>query len=301
MTYRSIPERLLAKRLITKHHDLCDAKLIVASNVSTAFDKAVGGGTWEDIYMHLNSRLPYPNIFIEWKSGLMTLGIQMLCDETYINDETEDFMVAIRLWWDINDQQREWEHCQRYDRSQAKERRVRIEGPAVPIAIAMYDMDLEGHLVRKTYGMNFTQQGVWPMLTGSVLDNTQLADHFMTEVGYGAFVVNSLHQKGAYLEPLPLSKHEVRRTVNKNRPLFVHNIVKIRRGQREYELFSEPTGDKLREHWCRGHFKTYTDAAPLFGKYTGTYWIPAHIRGNAVIGTVTKDYHVDLSEEVGTD
>lgn len=32
-------------------------------------------------------------------------------------------------------------------------------------------------------------------------------------------------------------------------------------------------------HAVRGHFSTYTEAGKLFGKYTGTFWIPAHVRG----------------------
>ena len=32
-------------------------------------------------------------------------------------------------------------------------------------------------------------------------------------------------------------------------------------------------------HICRGHFKTFTDIAPLFGKLRGTYWWADHIRG----------------------
>jgi hypothetical protein len=45
-------------------------------------------------------------------------------------------------------------------------------------------------------------------------------------------------------------------------------------------------------HLVRGHFATYTDTAPLFGKRTGTYWRPAHVRGNAEQGLSDKDYRV---------
>lgn len=45
-------------------------------------------------------------------------------------------------------------------------------------------------------------------------------------------------------------------------------------------------------HICRGHFKTYTDKAPLFGKYCGTVWVPMHLKGNATQGTVHKDYDI---------
>lgn len=46
-------------------------------------------------------------------------------------------------------------------------------------------------------------------------------------------------------------------------------------------------------HICRGHFKTYTEEAPLFGEHTGTYWWPMHTRGSAENGEVKKDYRVN--------
>jgi hypothetical protein len=51
-------------------------------------------------------------------------------------------------------------------------------------------------------------------------------------------------------------------------------------------------GIKKALHICRGHFATYTEEKPLFGKYTGTVWVPAHIRGSADQGVVDKDYRV---------
>lgn len=45
-------------------------------------------------------------------------------------------------------------------------------------------------------------------------------------------------------------------------------------------------------HICRGHFKTYTEENPLFGKHTGTYWCPMHKRGSSEHGKVNKDYRI---------
>lgn len=45
-------------------------------------------------------------------------------------------------------------------------------------------------------------------------------------------------------------------------------------------------------HIVRGHFATYTAEKPLFGKYVGTYWREAHVRGSADAGEVHKDYRV---------
>ena len=43
-------------------------------------------------------------------------------------------------------------------------------------------------------------------------------------------------------------------------------------------------------HHRRGHFKTYTPDAPLFGRLTGTYWWDPSLRGSADKGVVKKTY-----------
>lgn len=45
-------------------------------------------------------------------------------------------------------------------------------------------------------------------------------------------------------------------------------------------------------HICRGNFATYTDAAPLFGKYTGRYWRPQHVRGDKKHGEVHSMHEI---------
>jgi hypothetical protein len=45
-------------------------------------------------------------------------------------------------------------------------------------------------------------------------------------------------------------------------------------------------------HLRRGNFATYTEDAPLFGKYVGTFWRPATAVGETKNGVVVKDYEV---------
>jgi hypothetical protein len=45
---------------------------------------------------------------------------------------------------------------------------------------------------------------------------------------------------------------------------------------------------------CRGHFKSFTEEAPLFGRHTGQFWWASHVRGSEEHGTVSKDYSVRL-------
>lgn len=48
----------------------------------------------------------------------------------------------------------------------------------------------------------------------------------------------------------------------------------------------------MAECLVRGNFATYTDDKPLFGKYSGTFWRPAHLRGDPDNGIVLKDYAI---------
>jgi hypothetical protein len=78
------------------------------------------------------------------------------------------------------------------------------------------------------------------------------------------------------------------------RPLVRYHVLDIdpmRKVLRD-EGGSEKTGLKKALHICRGHFATYTDDAPLFGRVTGTFWKPQHVRGSAKHGVVVKDYNV---------
>lgn len=45
-------------------------------------------------------------------------------------------------------------------------------------------------------------------------------------------------------------------------------------------------------HEVRGHFKTYTQERPLFGRVVGRYWWSPQARGSLVVGVVEKDYDV---------
>jgi len=59
---------------------------------------------------------------------------------------------------------------------------------------------------------------------------------------------------------------------------------------------SHETGIKRALHICRGHFRTYSEEKPLFGRVSGTFFIPAHARGSASEGVVVPQYAVDVPD-----
>lgn len=50
-------------------------------------------------------------------------------------------------------------------------------------------------------------------------------------------------------------------------------------------------------HVVRGHFSHYSEERPLFGKYAGTFWIPAHFRGRGAGDKVLEGYEVVTQQE----
>lgn len=69
------------------------------------------------------------------------------------------------------------------------------------------------------------------------------------------------------------------------------------KGGNKYQGAGEPKDhqDLMPLHLRRGNFATYTDSAPLFGKFTGTFWRPATTVGSEKNGIVVKDYEVEAS------
>lgn len=80
------------------------------------------------------------------------------------------------------------------------------------------------------------------------------------------------------------------------RPLVRYHVLDIEpmREVLRTEGRSDEVGLKRALHICRGHFVSYSPDKPLFGKVSGTFWKPQHIRGSKKRGLVVKDYRVNV-------
>lgn len=58
------------------------------------------------------------------------------------------------------------------------------------------------------------------------------------------------------------------------------------------QLKSGHSGQTRSIHFCRCHIKRFSKVRPLFGRYSGQFWWPAHIRGDKEKGVVIKEYEV---------
>lgn len=88
----------------------------------------------------------------------------------------------------------------------------------------------------------------------------------------------------------------VRRMLNKHKKdkkiIYKVLVVNPLKAKTKAEHESIETGIKRSFHLCRGHFRTYTFPNLLFGKLEGTYYIPAHVRGDENVGITHKNYKV---------
>jgi hypothetical protein len=93
-------------------------------------------------------------------------------------------------------------------------------------------------------------------------------------------------------------KHYPPEALNKKRlkhhkqPLFTYHTLLLKPVGKKQESIPRHLWNN-RIHFCRGHFKTYTEKNPLFGRITGRFWWQPAVRGRSREGVVMKDYKLD--------
>ena len=102
-----------------------------------------------------------------------------------------------------------------------------------------------------------------------------------------------MHCKNTNLikEHVPEKVRAKRRKTGK--PIVDWNVIQVPSPtSHKSQLTEKETGTKVPLHLVRGHFKTYTEEAPLFGSLTGTYWWSSHARGDLAAGQRHHKYEV---------
>lgn len=106
-----------------------------------------------------------------------------------------------------------------------------------------------------------------------------------------------MHCKGVELvdnvPPAPLQKKHLKKHRDA-RPLVTYKTILIQPATRvlKEEGQIDQQGMAKALHICRGHFKHFTEDRPLFGKLSGMFWWPSHIRGSENAGLAIRDYRV---------
>lgn len=96
---------------------------------------------------------------------------------------------------------------------------------------------------------------------------------------------------------IPPEKLNRKRVRNGKLPLYSYKILEVVKGKPKTKNAGSVPWDykspeAVRFHLCRGHFKTFTEERPLFGKYSGTFWWNPQSRGDRSKGVVEKEYSV---------
>jgi hypothetical protein len=118
----------------------------------------------------------------------------------------------------------------------------------------------------------------------------------LSRLGSAFLAISFLHCKNVTLVDRPIPEKVRRRRAARGyspgtqfKELRVEPMRKILRTEGR----SDEVGLKRALHICRGHFATYTEDKPLFGRTVGTFWVPAHVRGTKDAGEVRKSYKVE--------
>lgn len=95
-------------------------------------------------------------------------------------------------------------------------------------------------------------------------------------------------------EILPPEKLNKKRMKNGKLPHYTYKVLKLKvmgdSSDNNNEIIMGDNNWENRMHFCRGHFKFFTDKKPLMGRHTGLYWWSSHIRGKNTEGFVDKEY-----------
>lgn len=132
----------------------------------------------------------------------------------------------------------------------------------------------------------------------------EVADSCLPFLHTAALTIAFLHTKNIQFEEQELGAWKPRTRAQKKRgeqelPSLTYKTLIVKSIKKAIQVAREETGAKGSRslHFVRGHFHTYTEEKPLFGKkgLVGEYFIPFHSRGNANIGRTVKDYEVRIN------
>lgn len=84
-------------------------------------------------------------------------------------------------------------------------------------------------------------------------------------------------------------------------PTVRYRTIRIGGAPKQRAMSSEGNKSELHMgvHICRGHFKTFTEKAPLLGKHVGTFWWPQFSKGDPKYGEIKKTYEVEPDSNGG--
>lgn len=266
-----IPERLLSARVIGKDHAIAHTTIIKVDNV---LDYIYGQDRRKrdfDRRQLTNVAPPLENIFVQFVWEMWDMGI--LVQSTRLKDQSAEWLLKASLWLHPKYQQNLTE----------------------PIVNWIIPVDKEGRF--DDIDAQFSDE--YNRIFNA--DKSTEFDEVTTFIAYSVtcalFTINFMNCKNVILEEQPLSSRDRRMEQKHGKQAFRYHLLKVRSASKTYALGDgKGSRDQYSTHIVRGHFKTYTDAAPLMGRFVGTYWWESHVAGRDKSHVVDKDYVVEIPQ-----
>ena len=171
--------------------------------------------------------------------------------------------------------------------------------PCGPVAEYRFPLREDGRLIRTAEGDTVSVEGFVEL---DIDLGRQLEQYLVRKIDAlllpALFALSLMHCRNVAVRtvepPVALSRKAARR---RGRPLTRYHVLDIAPMREILDRQGEARRKGLRHalHLCRGHFKTYTADAPLFGRHVGDFWWADHARGSVSNGQVEKDYRLRLT------
>ena len=117
------------------------------------------------------------------------------------------------------------------------------------------------------------------------------------------YAFNLLACKNVQERLVPVSRGLQKARIRRNKPpMTEYRVLEIKTPIKQCVVTEQELKDAARErvetrfHAVRGHFANYSEDKPLFGKLSGRFWVPAHVRGSKDAGEIKKDYRITTPE-----
>lgn len=164
---------------------------------------------------------------------------------------------------------------------------VNLPRGLMPIGWSAVLVDSKGEMKLTGYAYSHITTRV---VTWDDPDGIPLAE--MAKAGLMATSLINCSNTGFREEAPKYSRQMRRRLERKGLPLVSFKRLMVKPHSQSAHSDSQAEGEgKVAIHLVRGHFKTFTEDRPLFGKYIGTYWWQSMVRGSDQ-RFVIKDYEV---------
>lgn len=161
--------------------------------------------------------------------------------------------------------------------------------------------DFNGNFVPYGFSVSAALDGSPPSDGGfSAFSFKQVDDSFYGHITSSVYTflysIALMHCKNIITEEVGGKSETIKNRRHRNKGTR-HHVLKII-PMKKVKAYQEKGASSLSKgdmslHIRRGHFKTYSPEAPLFGVHSSTYWWESHTAGKAEVGTVTKDYQIN--------